>query len=258
MSTTAAAPAMRFRHVVLEGAIGVGKTTLARALAAHWDARLVLEQPADNPYLERFYAHMNGQGSGRGNPLALPTQLSFLFQRVEQLKELGQAGMFERGVVSDFMFAKDAIFAMLTLGDEDLALYHTIYKRHAGQAAEPDLIVWLQAEPDVLMTRVRRRGSAVERGMSEDYLRALNSAYHRYFASHSGAPVLAVNTEAFHPAEDAGDFRRLLERIDQFRGPFEFFDPPDAPGRMPGGPRAGQGDEDDEGGAVVATGLIVR
>jgi deoxyguanosine kinase len=222
------------RYVVVEGPIGAGKTTLARALAEHWGARLVLEQPAENPYLERFYEHMGRLlGSARGNPLALQTQLSFLFQRVEQLKELGQPGMFERGVVSDFLFAKDAIFAMLTLGDEDLALYRQIYRRHSAQAPEPDLVIWLEAEPDTLLARVRQRGLPMERSITEDYLRTLSAAYHKYFASHHGAPVLAVNAEAFHPAEDETDLQRLLARIEAFEGPFEFYDPPDSPHRTP-------------------------
>ena len=211
-------------------------SVVSSARPANWGARLVLEQPAENPYLARFYEHMGTpQGRGRGNPLALQTQLSFLFQRVEQMKELGQGGMFEHGVVSDFLFAKDAIFAMLTLGDEDLALYRQIHKRHAAQASEPDLVIWLQAEPDVLMARVRQRGLKLERGLTEDYLRALCTAYLEYFAGHTGAPVLAVNTEAFHPGEDRADFDRLLARIDRFRGPFEFFDPPDQPGRAASG-----------------------
>jgi deoxyadenosine/deoxycytidine kinase len=224
---------MRLPHVVVEGPIGAGKTTLARALAAHWGARAVLEQPNENPYLERFYQHMGALGAARGNPLALQTQLSFLFQRVEQLKELGQPSMFEHGVVSDFMFAKDAIFAMLTLGDEDLALYRQIYRRHSAQASEPDLVIWLQAEPDTLLARVRQRGLVMERSIGEDYLRAVSTAYHRYFAGHRGAPVLAVNTEAFHPADDSSDFARLLARIADFKGPFEFYDPPDRPDRAP-------------------------
>lgn len=229
---------MRFHHVVIEGPIGVGKSTLARALAAHWGSELVLEEPGDNPYLERFYQHMAAHGGLRGNPMALQTQLSFLFQRIEQLKRLGQPGMFERGVVSDFMFAKDAIFGLLTLGDEDLALYHHIFRRHSAQAPEPELVIWLQAEPDTLLARVRQRGLAAEQAIGEDYLRALATAYHRYFANHRGAPVLAVNTEAFHPGEVRADFDRLLARIERFEGPFEFFDPPDLPGLPPalGGP----------------------
>lgn len=224
---------MRFRHVAVEGPIGVGKTSLARRLAAHWDTRLVLEQPARNPFLPAFYEQMAERGTVRGNAAALRTQLGFLFDRVDQLAELEQQGLFERGVVSDFMFAKDAIFALLTLGDEDLALYRQVYRRHAAQAPEPDLVIWLQAEPDTLLARVRHRDRPMERRLGEAYLGALADAYHRYFASRRGAPVLAVNTEAFHPAEEPRDFERLLGCIERFEGPFEFLDPPDPPGRQP-------------------------
>jgi deoxyadenosine/deoxycytidine kinase len=219
---------MRFRHVVVEGPIGVGKTTLCHVLAREWAARLVLEKPADNPWLEKYYAH----GARRGNPFALQTQLSFLFQRVEQMRELTQSEMAEPGVVSDFLFAKDSIFAMLTLTDEDLAMYRQVYRRQAAPVREPDLVIWLQAEPAVLMRRIHRRGLAMEReGIGEEYLQQLCDAYHDFFKNYTGAPVLAVNTEAFHPASNAGDRAKLLDAIGAFRGPFEFLDPPDDPGR---------------------------
>jgi deoxyadenosine/deoxycytidine kinase len=226
---------VRYRYVAVEGPIGVGKTTLATALAAHWQARLVLEQPAANPYLERYYlamAAMDGRASWRDNPVALQTQLCFLFQRTEQLAALGQPGMFESGVVSDFMFAKDAIFATLTLGDDDLALYRQVHQRLAERAVEPDLVIWLHAAPDTLLERVHRRARGMERPISADYLEALSAAYQRHFASHPGMPVLAVDTEGFHPADGGPNFQRLLDRIERFQGPFELLDPPGAPGDL--------------------------
>lgn len=219
---------MRFRYVAVDGPIGVGKTTLSIALAAHWQARLVLEQPAANPYLARYYAAMDDSASWRDNPVALQTQLSFLFQRTEQLAALGQPGMFECGVVSDFIFAKDAIFATMTLSDDDLALYRQVHQRLAERAVEPDLVVWLRAGADTLLERVHRRARGMEQPITADYLHALSNAYQRHFESRPGTPVLAVDTEGFHPADGGANFQRLLDRIERFEGPFEFFDPPDA------------------------------
>lgn len=213
---------MRFKHVALEGVIGVGKITLARRLAAHWGARLVQEQPAENPYLAKYYA----LGPGRGNPLALQTQLSFLFQRIEQQRELSQPGMFEQGVVSDFLFAKDALFATLTLDDDDLALYRQVYRRLSGHVPQPDLVIWLQAPLDVLMARVRRRGLPMEQPITPAYLEGLDAAYHRFFQGYDGAPVLRVATERFHPAEHADHFERLIEAIERFEGRRAFVEAP--------------------------------
>jgi deoxyadenosine/deoxycytidine kinase len=208
-------PFDRWRHIVVEGPIGVGKTSLARRLADRFGARTVLEEPQANPFLERFY-----RDSARH---ALPTQLFFLFQRVAQLREMTQRDLFDQAAVGDFLFEKDPLFARLTLSDDELALYRQIYDTLRPQAPTPDLVIYLQAQPDTLVERVRRRGIASEAAISETYLRALADAYSRFFHHYDAAPLLIVNTEHLNPVERDADFELLLQHAAGMRGRREFF-----------------------------------
>jgi len=203
------------RHIVIEGPIGAGKTSLARRLAAHAGGELVLEQPEANPFLERFY-----RDRAR---FALPTQLFFLFQRLQQLRELKQLDPFRSLVVADFLLEKDPLFARLTLADDELQLYERILAQLAPQAAAPDLVIYLQAPPKTLAERVGRRGNAYEAGISESYLRALCDSYAHFFHHYDAAPVLVVNTEDLNPIERDADFELLLARIERMRGRREYF-----------------------------------
>jgi deoxyadenosine/deoxycytidine kinase len=150
--------------------------------------------------------------------------LFFLFQRVNQMQELAQPGMFSRGIVSDFIFAKDALFARMNLGDEEYRLYAQIHQQLAQGLAKPDLIVWLQAEPSTLISRIRQRGIAMEQQVSEAYLTRLCDAYVEHFRSHDGAPVMTVVTEDFNPVDRAEDFTLLLDRLARFEGPRDVLD----------------------------------
>jgi deoxyguanosine kinase len=205
----------RFRYLVVEGPIGAGKTSLAKRLAARLSADLVLEQPADNPFIAKFYQDMARY--------ALPTQLFFLFQRAHMLEPLKQHDMFARAAVADFLLDKDLLFARVTLSGEEFALYQKIYDALAPQAPAPDLVIYLQAQPSVLIERVRRRAAGFERGISEEYLALLAESYARFFYHYAAAPVLIVNSENLNFVERDADFELLVSRVRGMKSRREFF-----------------------------------
>ena len=215
MAAAADTGLQRFRHIVVEGPIGVGKSTLARKLAAHLGADLLLEQPEENPFLGRFYGDMPGY--------AFQTQLFFLFQRLKQMQSVAQPGMFASALVGDFLFAKDAIFARLNLSDDEFRLYSQMYAQVGPQVREPDLVIWLQASPQTLLQRIHKRAIGIEQGIKADYLQRLCDAYVEYFHGYDGAPVFAIGTEHFNPVERDADFEALLQRLAAFKGRREFF-----------------------------------
>jgi deoxyguanosine kinase len=203
----------RFRHIAVEGVIGVGKTTLAHKLAAMLHAELLLERPEDNPFIEKFYTDRARY--------ALPTQLSFLFQRVEQAKAFIQGGVFSQLVVSDFMFAKDRLFAQLTLSDDEFSLYQRISQDVAPPVPEPDLVIWLRAPATVLLERVRRRARPMEASLAHEDLHALEQHYAQYFAEHVQLPLLSVATEHFDFERSSQALDTLMARLASFVGPRE-------------------------------------
>jgi deoxyadenosine/deoxycytidine kinase len=205
----------RYRYIVIEGPIGAGKTSLARVMSERCGARPLLEDPEANPFLPGFY-----QDAER---YALPTQLYFLFQRINQVRTLRQSDLFGRVTIADFMLDKDPLFARLTLSDDELKLYDQIYAHLRPQAPAPDLVIYLQASTQTLVERVRRRAASYERNMPDEYLARLAEGYMRYFYQYAAAPLLIVNSENLNFVDSRGDFDLLLERVSAMRGPREFF-----------------------------------
>lgn len=203
------------RYIAVEGAIGSGKTSLARKLGDHLRAENIFERAGDNPFLERFY--------GDRERYALATQLNFLFQRVDQLRPLAQQGLFTPKIVSDFLLDKDPIFARLTLSDDEYALYSKIYEFLSPAAPTPDLVIVLQASTDALLARIERRGIRYERSIDRDYLRRLADAYVQHFHHYDRAPILFVNTEDLNFVDEPDHLRLLFEKISAMRSRREFF-----------------------------------
>lgn len=205
----------RCRYIVVEGPIGAGKTSLARALALRLHGDALLEAPETNPFLARFYEDIPRY--------AFATQLHFLFQRADQLRSLTQLDLFHRTTVADFLLDKDPLFARLNLSDPEFALYEKIFSFLAPQSATPDLVLYLQAPVATLSERVARRGSAFERGLTEPYLARLADAYTRYFHAYTAAPLMIINSEHLNFVDDQAHVDLLLERLAGMRGAREFF-----------------------------------
>lgn len=205
------------RFIVVEGPIGVGKTTLAHRLAATFGSELLLEGAEENPFLERFYQSPRDA--------ALPTQMFFLFQRARQMQQIRQGDMFEPVRVADFMLEKDRLFAELTLDPDELALYEQTYDLVTLDAPQPDLVIYLQAPVEVLMQRVMRRARKGEESMAMDYLNRVNEAYARFFYDYNGAPLLIVNAAEIDLAESDADYIRLLEQIRSVKRGRHYFNP---------------------------------
>lgn len=201
-------------YIAIEGPIGVGKTSLAKRMATHLNAELLLENATDNPFLTRFYQDPKHH--------ALATQLFFLFQRSGQVNNLQQNDLFHNAFVADFMLDKDPLFAELNLDDDEFRLYQTIYQQLHPQAPLPDLVIYLQAKPSVLLARVHKRGIAYEHGMSITYLERLTDCYTSYFHRYIAAPLLIVNCEHFNFVDNDEHFALLMQKIANMRSPREF------------------------------------
>jgi deoxyguanosine kinase len=205
------------RFIVVEGPIGVGKTTLAVKLASTLSAELILERSDANPFLERFYRNPRAG--------ALPAQLYFLFQRAQQLAALQQHDLFAPLRVADYLIDKDRLFARTTLDEAEYRLYEQVYTKLAIEAPKPDLVIYLQAPVNALLARIARRGIEHEQFIDRGYLERLNDAYARFFHEYDAGPLLIVNAATIDPVNTDEDYEELLTAIRRLRRGRLYYNP---------------------------------
>jgi len=196
---------LQLSHIAVEGGIGVGKTTLAKGLAEKLGANLLLEDIDDNPFLELFYQDPERHG--------LSVQLSFLFSRLKQWQSMIQQDLFHSLIVSDYLFAKDRLFAMTNLSDEEFALYNQVAQVVAAELPRPDLVVYLQSSPEVALKRVQKRNRSMENGISLDYLNQITETFDNFFFHYQETPLLVVQTDRINFAERPEAMDMLINRI---------------------------------------------
>lgn len=204
-------------YIAVEGPIGVGKTTLARRLAATFNYEVMLEDAEQNPFLERFYNNRR--------QAALATQLFFLFQRAQKIQDLRQSDIFEPVRVADFLVEKDPLFARVNLDPDEYQLYERVYSQLTIDAPSPDLVIYLQAPAEVLMARIEQRGIAHERRIDRAYLEQLNNVYSEFFLYYDGAPLLIVNASAIDLAQGERDYSQLVDYLLDVRSGRHYFNP---------------------------------
>ena len=203
--------------IAVEGPIGVGKTTLAKRLAASFNYHTLLEDAQDNPFLENFYRNRK--------QAALATQLFFLFQRAQKIQDMRQRDIFEPVRVADFLIEKDPLFARVNLEQQEFQLYEKVYQQMTIDAPRPDLVIYLQASTDVLLSRIGDRGVSFEQGIERDYLERLNEVYTEFFLYYDGAPLLIVNASEIDLANGESDYRHLVDYLLDIRSGRHYFNP---------------------------------
>jgi deoxyguanosine kinase len=207
----------RHRYIVVEGPIGVGKTSLTRTLSKRFNARSVFELVEENPFLASFYQDRNKH--------AFQTQLFFLLSRFKQQQELFQQDLFSQVTVSDYLFAKDRIFASITLDPNELALYERVYEHLGPRVMKPDLVIYLQARLDVLLARIRKRGREFERKFDPEYLAELARTYNDFFHRYDETPLLVINTSDIDFVESERDFEELIRAIGSIKAGTHYYQP---------------------------------
>lgn len=193
------------RYIVIDGPIGVGKTSLATLLAPELNARLIFERAEENPFLSDFY-HDPAR-------FRFQTQIFFLMSRFAQQEEFSQHDLFNQVTISDYLFAKDRIFAYLNLNDHELSLYEQIYKMIVPKVVRPDLVIFLQADTETILRRIKQRARPFEKDVNRDYIEAVNDAYNHYFFRYNETPLLVINTsdiDFVHNPEDLDDLIRQI------------------------------------------------
>jgi len=213
------------RYIAIEGVIGVGKTSLARLLAERLNARLLLEEPESNPFLEDFYKDPRRY--------AFQTQMFFLVSRYQELKELRQPDLFHDAVVSDYLFQKDRIFANINLSDRELRLYDKVAPLLEEEIPAPDLVVYLQSSPEVIRSRIQQRGRHYEKSMDPNYTATLAEAYNYFFFHYREAPLLVVNTNEMDFVDRRADLEELVARIESHREGVAYLSPSGSAGGTP-------------------------